>query len=494
MKKFLICLLVVAIALLGFTGCPSPTTEDDVASGPVDSVDEDVPALDVLRSLTHSALGGITGTTYGDLTPDRVATIFAIVDDIENAPYGWRTQDTYPITARAADSYENYEYYDEENEVRGFVLKATNYPVYLAKYVENIQNWSRYLPDGDLAPGDTLDRTNIQHYSWEWDNLILKTGETQGILVTLQDDIARLKAQGSPGNSTLFGTYATGTGSVFSTFKRLDTSPYYDNTTDGEVLDLVIDGKAVRFVDETYTNTYTKISERIGNQRESHLDTYFTREYDDYSYVFKRAYSIDTGRDYDWSTAGAPGTNLLANSPGAFKIKYELTVTPPETALELMVEDDLQPVYPVNPPAELTRTATDLGKPMGFVIDLQILGRRNTYTSSVHGVGTAEDDLLTLHLETWQDLINASRRLSFARKTTGAATSVAVSDADAVVDTTLIDWILKDVPVLPGAPVEKRDTIIGRREKDRNVQYNNYASLPLAVQEEIALVANKTAK
>jgi hypothetical protein len=421
MKKFLICLLVVAIALLGFTGCPSPASDDSGGdSGPVDSVDDYVPALDDLRELTHTALGYATG--YTTLTAPRVVTIFAIVDDIELAEYGWRPQGNFPAV-RAAENYADYDYYDEINDVQGYVYKATNYPVYHAEYLEEIQNWARILPDGDLAPGDTLDRTFARHVSREWPEVILKSGG--------KDDILALATAGS-------------------TFSVLQSGPYY-----GTEVDVVIDGKAVYFEDAAYTNEYTKISERLTGVV-SHVDSYFTRE-GDYSYTVERAYSIDTGVNYD-----VTGTPTYGNEPGAFKIWYKLTTEGTETvdSVDLMIEDDSLPLYPVKPPAEIT--SADFGNPIGFIIDLEIRGRKATAAAPYIG---GEETLLALHIETWKDLIDASQKGTFAR--TGTTTGA--------VNTSVIDWILGPAPELPGAPVDTLGTGF-------NVVYDGFAHLPAAVQ------------
>jgi hypothetical protein len=301
------------------------------------------------------------------------------------------------------------------------VYKAQNYPVYYATYLEDIQSWSRILPDGDLAPGDTLDRTLIQHSSVEWPELILKSGSIP------TDDVGLLGLPGLP---------------------VLSLSPYY-----GAEVDVVIDGKSVSFLDSTYTNEYTKISERLAGGG-SHWDTYFTRDYD-YSYAVRKAYSIDTGINYDSAGTG---------SPGAFKILYELIVEEADT-IDLMIEDNHAPIYPVNPPAVITDAIIAADAPIGFTINLEILGKKETAT----GVG-AEESLLSLSISPWKELIAASKRGIFARGAGGA------------VNTDVINWILKYAPDLPGAAAEAGN----------NVRYDSLDALPVAVQTAINATATPT--
>jgi hypothetical protein len=372
-----------------------------------------MPGAADLRELTHTALE--YNPAGNRLTPTRVQNIFTIVDEIEGgngANYGLRVQNEYPNPAvRAAENWEDYDYYDEANDVRGYVSKAMNWPVYYATYTEDISHWARILPDGDLAPGDTLDRTDISHQSWEWPAVIVKDGDK---------------------SSVSFGTFNTGAYS-------------------GQGNDVVIDGKRIGFLDNTYTNEYTKISERLASGV-SHVDFYFTRDYD-YSYVVQKAYSIDSGVNADDT----------ADAPGAFKFLYTLTVEAAD-AIDLKVDSDSGPVEPVVPPAEIT--AADFDSPIGFTITLDILGKKGTVAAPFIG---AEETLLSLSISTWNDLIRESKKGTFARIDATNVTGV---------DTGVIDWILQDVPVLPGAAEDPNNP-------GNNVIYNSYVNLPAAVKTEI---------
>jgi hypothetical protein len=481
MKKFLICLLVVAIALLGFTGCPSPTTEDSGVSGPEDSVDEVLPELSELRALTKTALGNVAN--FDTLTPDRVNTIFTIVDEIETASYGWRAQDedfstAFPGSAgRAAENWENYDYYDEQNSVDGFVHKATNYPVYEAFYNEDILNWSRYLPDGDLAPGDTLDRTYIYHQSYEWPEVILKSINISTPSPLIKNDINVVLDSGAILHQSPYYETTVTIPTVVTTGNPGGVSPISPIQRD-----VVIDGKSIVLADYTYTNKYTKISERNTGSF-SHVDTYFNRDYD-YSYTVGKVYSIDTGMDYDHIN--------YPDAPGAFKIKYELIVKSVNN-VDLMITDDDYPIYPVELPAIITSNefTQSIGgivndQPVELTINLEIRGKRRTATAPF--IETDDVELLKLTISTWDDLIKASRDGKFARRN-GLATGIYTANPTGTgvsapaVDDRVITWVLKHINnilpvtnILPGAAVN---------DEGDNVIYESYSVLPKAVKDAI---------
>jgi hypothetical protein len=387
MKKFLICLLVVAIALLGFTGCPSPASDDDSgSSGLSNRVDLDVPALEDedLQNVNSILVPYAAAYVASGVTPVDWTTIIGIVDGIETSSLttGW----VGPVGGRAAD---DYEYNNEDSSTVSREWKSQNYPVYNQSYNETWGGWVRQLQDGQIAFGDTYEGGWNIDTSAEYSKITIKPTDF-GTLIT-------------------GGSYNTNIDGVFG---------------GGNNFDVKIDGKATMGREYSYTDEYTKVSD-------DHVDYYYTHTWDGSDPVIKRVYSFDT---LD-TTAGAfsgqiPDYEKVPSQAGAFGFRLRYEYTPTTTDGEIHYKVLANKNYPVS--ITSGKTITDpviepaLTDPMPFEVTVQLQGRKGLNTlvaTNGPSYKTALGDLIpATTLTTWNDLIAFARKRDVARDLTGAAT------------------------------------------------------------------------
>jgi hypothetical protein len=391
MKKFLICLLVVAIALLGFTGCPSPTTEDSGDGLPSSTVDPDVLSLDQLRVVNSILI------PYGqtDLRYDNVDEIFGIVNAIENASYSFTTSVANPpIINRAAAgyNYDEYEFQDDGSYLDADDQKSENYPVYNRSYTNTWWKWTRALKDGLLADGDSVEYEREDENSQEFDKVTIKVvdhGVTKG------------------------GPLVSGLVDFSQAGRFINLATDY-----GDEYDIKIDGKNSSVINYSWTNDYYRVSK-------DHRSYYYTSDWSGEESV-KRSYSFDTvypdtnpdadnvSDDFDvtkYKASGAIPVQLTKRGIG-FKIYYDYTpvATSGTTEWKFVQADD--------PPRTLAVPVPEpkLTEDMPFVINLDIWGRKGTNTGILKG---AETSLLKVELRTWQNLVDLIRDPKFARLPAG---------------------------------------------------------------------------
>jgi hypothetical protein len=400
MKKFLICLLVVAIALLGFTGCPSPTSDDEGT----DFLGADI--RDSVRELADGELEpltlklGTSETTFLKQYTD--GDFFKIINEIESDDtlYGQDYTDEYPQSGR---------YVEDGVADAATTKREENYPIFKAYRGSGDTVWTKGNEDGRIKDDDEKVVTASSEFSIFFDKVYIKNSEiVQGGIGSLNANTIKVAF---PSGGTYPATTFNGDSTAYNAARSSILYNYLNANVDRFAK---IDGDYYESNDHSTTNTYTRVSTEGHGDYDYEVDLSGERR-------IERTYSIQVG-DIDSSVAVT-----------SFKLHYTYTeddaaivafYKDPDEVIKYLVKENGEKLIKLPRQLESTSTSPVLIDTVNivdaeapFTLSLTVEGLYNDGTSAGKVIpGTNEYQITINNWGDWKTIMTATTGVNLTKK------------------------------------------------------------------------------